>query len=495
MAKITTIIDIGSNSMRMVVLEKSSRFAFNLINETRSRVKISEGCYENNGNLQEAPMQRAFNSLQSFLNISKALKSRKIICVATSALRDAPNSKNFINRVKKELNLHIKVIDGVKEAYYGGIAALNLIHADQFVTVDIGGGSTEFAFIKNRKIEKCISLNIGTVRLNELFFNKNDFEGAKEYILEKLKEVINCGYEIPTTVVGIGGTIRALSKVIMLKNNYPLDILHGYSYSVDLNKYIYEAILEAPDNDSLKSLGVKKDRHDTIKEGTFIFKTILDQLQVKRVITSGAGVREGVYLHDLLRNNNFVFPGNFNVSVKSLLDRFQIDSKQSAYLGKNASDIFDVLQPLHNLAEKYKTLLIIASKLHSIGNSLNFYKSNDNTFDFILSGLNYDFLHSSRVIVAHIIKFSKKSLPKRKDFKEYEQLLPDIEVMQWLSFMISLNLLINQDLSKPQVDYCLKKNRLKITFKQAIFMIENEIEKIETPKNLKVKICYEDCNS
>jgi len=86
--------------MRMVVLEKSSRFSFNLINETKSRVKISEGCYENNGNLQEAPMQRAFNSLQSFLNISKALKSRKIICVATSALRDAPNSKIFTNRVK-----------------------------------------------------------------------------------------------------------------------------------------------------------------------------------------------------------------------------------------------------------------------------------------------------------------------------------------------------------------------------------------------------------
>ncbi len=132
MAKVTTIIDIGSNSMRMVVLEKSSRFAFNLINETKSRVKISEGCYENNGNLQEAPMQRAFNSLQSFLNISKALKSRKIICVATSALRDAPNAKEFLSKVKNELSLNIRVIDGPKEAYYGGIAAQNLIFCEDF---------------------------------------------------------------------------------------------------------------------------------------------------------------------------------------------------------------------------------------------------------------------------------------------------------------------------------------------------------------------------
>ncbi len=172
MSKVTTIIDIGSNSMRMVVLQKSSRFAFSLINETKSKVKISEGCYENSGNLQEVPMQRAYESLKSFLNISNALKSRKIICVATSALRDAPNSKVFISRVKKDLGLNIKVIDGEKEAYYGGVAALNLLHEDSFVTVDIGGASTEFCFIKNGKIEKSISLNIGTVRIKELYFNK-----------------------------------------------------------------------------------------------------------------------------------------------------------------------------------------------------------------------------------------------------------------------------------------------------------------------------------
>ena len=130
MSKITTVIDIGSNSMRMVVLEKSSRFAFSLINETKSRVKISEGCYENGGNLQEIPMERAYQSLKSFLNISNALKSRKVLCVATSALRDAPNSKVFLNRVKNDLGLSIKVIDGEKESYFGGVATSNLLHDD-----------------------------------------------------------------------------------------------------------------------------------------------------------------------------------------------------------------------------------------------------------------------------------------------------------------------------------------------------------------------------
>lgn len=488
MAKITTIIDIGSNSMRMVVLEKSSRFAFNLINETKSRVKISEGCYENNGNLQEPALQRAFNSLQSFLNISKALKSRKIICVATSALRDAPNAKSFLTKVKNELGLSIRVINGEKESYYGAVAAQNLVFCEDFITVDIGGGSTEIAFVKNSKIEHCLSLDIGTVRLNELFFSKGNIEGARDYILEKLQEVKDSGFKIPSTIVGIGGSIRALSKIIMKNNNYPLDIIHGYNFDVEENKHILKGILEASDNNDLKELGVKKDRFDTIKEGTFIFDTIIKELEIKNVIASGAGVREGVYLTDLLRSSNCRFPANFNVSVRSLLDRFQIDSKQSSYLGKNAKEIFEALKPLHNLEDKYNTLLVIASKLHSIGTTLNFYKSNDNTFDFVLNGLNYDFLHSSRVTVAHMIKFSKKSLPSQADLEKYSQLLPDFETMQWLSFMISLNLTINQDMSNPNVTYKLKENKLKICLEKSIYIIENDIDKLQTPKGLKVKV-------
>lgn len=488
MSKVTTIIDIGSNSMRMVVLQKSSRFAFSLINETKSRVKISEGCYENDGNLQEIPMQRAYESLKSFLNISNALKSRKIICVATSALRDAPNSKNFINKVRNDLGLNIKVIDGEKEAYFGGVAASNLLHDDTFVTVDIGGGSTEFCFVKNGKIEKSISLNIGTVRIKELYFNKNNIEGAKKYILDNLEKIFKLDVEIPKKVVGIGGSIRALSKLIMAKNQYPLDILHGYTYEVKNEIALLNRISKAKNCEDLKSFGIKKDRFDTIKEGSFIFKTILEELKTQTVVTSGVGVREGVYLTDLLRNSNHKFPHNFNVSVKSLLDRFQIDEKQSAYFGNNAKKIFDSLKPFHKLDNKYKELLVVASKLNSIGSVLNFYKSNDNAFDFILNGLNYDFLHTSRVIVAYTIKFSKKSLPLQEDILKHKDLLPSLEVVQWMSFMISLNIAINQDFSRPKVEYVLENKTLKINLPNKSFLIESNIDKIETPQDLILEI-------
>src|SRR5574344_2490042 len=171
--------------------------------------------------------------------------------------------------------------------------------------------------------------------------------------------------------------------MIMDKNEYQLDAIHGFTYNVNAEKKLFENILKANTNDELQELGVKKDRFDTIKEGTFIFKTILDEVNIKKVVTSGVGVREGVYLTDLLRNQNHRFPHNFNISVKSLLDRFELDAKQSAYFGNNANKIFDSLKPLHNLDDKFKSLLLISSKLHSIGSNLNFYKKNDNAFDFI----------------------------------------------------------------------------------------------------------------
>ncbi|RXJ87155.1 Ppx/GppA phosphatase family protein [Arcobacter sp. CECT 8985] len=488
MAKTTTIIDIGSNSMRMVVLQKSSRFAFHLVNETKSRVKISEGCYENGGNLQEIPMNRAFNSLKSFLNISKSLKSRKVICVATSALRDAPNSKVFLSRVSKELGLNVKIIDGEKEAYYGGVAALNLLHNNEFVTIDIGGGSTEFCFIKNGIIEKTISLDLGTVRLNELFFHKGNIEEAKKYIKQNIKKIFELGVDIPKVAVGIGGSIRAITKVIMKNNSYCLDVLHGYTYDVSEQKILINKIIDAKSSDKLKSLGIKKDRFDTIQEGTFIFNTILEELNINRVITSGVGVREGVYLCDLLRNSNHKFPSNFNVSVRSLLDRFEVDNKQSSYLGNNAAKIFEVLKPIHNLEDKFKTFLVVSSKLQSIGTTLNFYKVNDNTFNFILNGLNYDFLHTSRVIVAHTIKFSKKSLPTKKDLVDYKELLPSLETMQWMSFMISLNLMINQDFSRPKVEYELKDNTLYIKLPEYSFLVDSSLDKLEKPNDLNIEI-------
>ncbi len=480
MAKITAIIDIGSNSMRMVVFKKTSRFAFHLINETKSKVKISEGCYDNNGNLQPLPMQRAFGALESFLEIAKNLKARKILCVATSALRDAPNKKEFLSRVSKELKLNIKVIDGKTEALYGGIATLNLLDCSNFTTVDIGGCSTEFAFIRNGSIVNTVSLDIGTVRIEELFLKNGDMDGAKKFIISQLESIDE---KLPI-VVGLGGSARALSRIIKKNDEYPLDNLHGFSYNAKDKIPLFKSIIEAKTNDELKELGVEKDRYDTISPGTIIFKMIVKHFEVKKVITSAVGVREGVYLSDLLRTSHYKFPANFNVSVRSLLDRFIDDKSQSAYLGNNARKIFEILQPLHNLEKRYCSILVIASKLEQIGISLNFDRNEDHAFWYILNGLTYGFTHEDKMLIATIAKFSKKSLPKKKNIKKFKSLLPSIEIIRWLNFMMTLNISLNNEFTKTKYEYVLDDNVLQIKSLKTHYIVNKEIEKIQTPVDL-----------
>lgn len=486
MAKVTTVIDIGSNSMRMAVFEKSSRFGFHLINESKSRVKISEGCYENGGNLQEIPMQRAFDAMRSFLQIAKTLGSNKILCVATSALRDAPNSHEFTSRVSSEFGLKIKVIDGIKESYFGGVAAINLLEANDFISIDIGGGSTELCLAQDGAILENVSLNIGTVRLKELYFDKNDIEGAKNLIYSELEKLQTFLDSKINTLVGIGGTARAVARSIIKRDKYPLEILHGFEYEYEKNRPLLDKIIEAKNTSVYEDCYIKADRFDTIKEGVFIYKTICDFFQINKVITSGVGVREGVYLSDLLRGNGNKFPANYNPSIRSLIDRFDFCNDVTSYLGTNAGAIFDALKPLHNLDDKFKKDLTIASKLLMVGVSLNFYKNSDHAFNFILNGLDYGFSHKRRVLIAHIVKFSKKNLPKFNDLIGFDILLPDVRTLQWLSYMNSLNSAIAQDCFMEKCHYSLKDDILTIKTKNRHYLGKNTITNIVKPKKFDI---------
>jgi exopolyphosphatase/guanosine-5'-triphosphate,3'-diphosphate pyrophosphatase len=470
MAKITAVIDIGSNSARMAVFKKTSHFGFVLLKEIKSQVRISEGAYENNGNLQEKAINRAINALKEFKSIAKALKVRKILAVATSAVREAPNKSYFLNLVKKETGLQIKIIDGNKEAFFGAVAASNLLPQKNGITIDIGGGSTELALIENKKIIDKISLNLGTVRLKELFFDKNDIKNAKKYIQKELSKLPkNFKKDI---VFGIGGTIRALSKAIMKKNNYPLDILHGFKYKIEKEENFINKVINA-DYEELKNLKFKKERFDVIREGTLILKEILKQINAKEIVTSGVGVREGVFLADMLRNSNYMFPSNFNPSVRSIKDIYQIDKKTSVYETNLALKLFDILKPIHNLDEKYKTHLKYAIKLSTAGNYIDFYSSHKHTNYILLNSLHYGFSHEDRILISKIIRYHKKKKIKKEYLEKYQELAPNKNVLENLCKIFFITKILNSDLSNPKLELNLKNKKLIIKGKNLYLAKEN----------------------
>jgi len=479
LAKRVAIIDIGSNSIRMVVYEKTSRYAFHLLHEEKSKVRISQNAYKHNGELQGVPMQRTFDALHDFLEIAASFKVRKTLCVATSALRDAPNKKDFILKVRHQLKCNIKIISGEKEAYFGAIACANLLPTQSnALSIDIGGGSTEFAFIDDKNVSNTISLKLGTVRLKELYFDNNDIEGAITYIDRQLEELANT--DKISTLIGIGGTFRAVSTAIMKESLYPLNKIHAYEYKAKIFKKYLKQLLSAKNDKELTALFVKSNRYDVIKPGALILQRVMKKIDIANIITSGVGVREGVFLADLLRSARHKFPANYNTSVRYILDAHVEDKSFANNLSHLAKEIFDKTHEYFQIDKKYRNELSIAAKLYPAGSSVHFYSQNKHTYYIIQSALEYNFTHEQITLIATLTKYAKKRLPSDTHIQLYNQLLPKRETLNALSHIFSLSLALLSH--RPRnIDFEMKfeEGTLTIISDKKLYLAKNSVAKLE----------------
>jgi len=493
MIKRTAIIDIGSNSARLVIFETTSNYGFHLISEQKSKVRIGEGAYEKQGYLQPVGITRAFLVLQSFLHTIEKYQAKETYCVATSALRDAPNGKEFTDWIKKELGLSIDIIDGKKEAHFGAIAATNLLPVEDGITIDIGGGSSDMALIKNGVIIDTYSLNLGTVRLKELFFDKIKNRDqtillASTYIkseIQKLPEQFK-----HHLAIGIGGTARTLSKAIMKRSGYPLDKLHAFQYTIKEYLPYFETLTHASPK-KLKQFGVKKNRYDTIREGTLIFTQILKHIGAHSVISSGVGVREGVFLAQLLKDSDLKFPITSNPSIRSILDRFKpivsIEKKRKIKLNL-ALKLYDVLQSEINDDRQYAKELLWALKLTGIGKTLTIYKAHQHAFYIAMQELNYGFTHEQMVLISLLLRMHGKELLNKELYEEYHALLPDKQTLKWLSFIHTLIVTLHEASNYANLEFSFESKKLTITSNKPLYLAKEKIKLLEKPIDFEISI-------
>ena len=485
MAKRTAVIDIGSNSARLVIFQKTSRYGFHLLAQHKSRVRIGEGAYKREGNLQAEPMERAFETLRSFAQILDAYRVKKILCVATSALRDAPNRSLFLSRVKEELGLVIRVIDGEQEARYGAIAAKNLLPVHDAVSIDIGGGSADMALIRNGKILEAFSLNLGTVRLKELFTRKTlQTKEAKAYITHELDRLPESFRSL--IAIGIGGSARALAKGVMVQGDYPFDKLHAFEYAVEEQREYFDDIVHASIR-QLEGLSIQTERHDTIREGVLILQMILEHIGATKVMTSGVGVREGVYLHALLKRDGDRFPADINPSIQSIRDRLDLLEFPSSHKRKMGRELFDLFQDKFDGTDEEKRMLLYALELSNIGKMLTIYKEHQHAFYVAKHELNFGFTHAQMLLIAMILRSKGKKYHKEL-FKTYASLLPGKKRLKWLIFIYSLVLILDENAPGTRVTFRRENNILKIDGDFAGHLIREAIGKLPLVGKIEIKI-------
>jgi exopolyphosphatase/guanosine-5'-triphosphate,3'-diphosphate pyrophosphatase len=170
------VIDMGSNSARVIVMNSVPGFSYHLEDEIREIVRLRQGMTEQG--LSEAAMTRGLLTIRLFKHFCESVHADKVIATATSAVREAANGHQFLERIEAETGIVLKILDGEQEAFYGVLGALNAVPMQQGVVVDIGGGSAQISHVQKRRFVRGQALTLGALALTERFVRSDPIKGS-----------------------------------------------------------------------------------------------------------------------------------------------------------------------------------------------------------------------------------------------------------------------------------------------------------------------------
>lgn len=296
-------IDIGTNSFHLIIAELSKNKKIKLLDRERVFLRIGNDKQNGLSYISSQDTVKATNVLLNFKHLAEVHKA-KISAVATSAVREASNNKDFVKTIFKQTSIKIDIIDGRTEAkliFLGMKNALPLENSS-VLGIDIGGGSTEFIYGLNNKLKYAESVKVGAVRLSNLFFPKyritrTSVTNCENYVEDLIRKQIDLKvFSNLDFAVGSSGTV---DTICLVKSNQTDGIvrkkLNGYEFTKDDFENIYDLImnLKTPEDRSFVP-GLESKRADIIPAGLIILKKIFQLFQLNKMVLSEYALREGV---------------------------------------------------------------------------------------------------------------------------------------------------------------------------------------------------------
>lgn len=378
MTERVAIIDLGSNSARLIVMHVYANGAYNLVYHQKDPVRLSENMSVDQ-RLQVNAMERAIATLQVFAHMCNLFNVDRVLAVATAAVRNASNGDAFVKEVEAKTGIVLEVISGRTEAFLGYIGVINTIDFRDALLFDLGGGSTELTLVRNSKPEEIISLPFGSVYLTEQFqTNDRVTEGQladlRKFVSEQLAG-IPWLKKVALPIIGIGGTARNIAKMDQKRKNYPFNKVHNYRLGRMSFDELWRALMVTSLGQRRKFPGLSTERADIIVAGSTIVKCLFDITQGTHLIISGCGVREGLFWRDyLLRNGgNQIIDDILMHSANNMLLFYKGDINHCRQVAQLALTMFDGWRELHELDDRSRKLLYVAALLHDIGITINYY--------------------------------------------------------------------------------------------------------------------------
>lgn len=432
----TAIIDLGSNSVRLIIILIQKGRHYKLIEQEKEMVRLGENLYEDNM-LKEAAMERTMKTLGLFRDLIESHKAEKVILTATAAVRNADNRDVFLNRIKDEFNWNFQVVSGEREAFLGYLGVINTINENSFLIADIGGGSTEISLIQNRKLVESVSLNFGSVTL----------ENKEIQLANKLEEITwlkNPGLPL----VGLGGTIRSFAKIFKRNTSYPIDKLHNLEISYENSKKTIDIVTKKKSPELYKVNGLDKSRVDIIVPGLKILDAIIKTSKPEKLIISGNGLREGLFFEHLLKSKEEpVFKNVRKESIENLMFNYDVNKKHAKNVIKISKELFLCTSSLHNLDPINLEYLKYASSLHDIGIYIDYYSHHKHSGYLILnSGL--DGFNHRELLILSAISGKHRNKSYKINYSEYKNILQKNDI--YLINILSLLLRIAENLDRRE---------------------------------------------
>ncbi|OLN22405.1 hypothetical protein BTO30_09920 [Domibacillus antri] len=467
----TAIIDIGSNTVRLV-LYKEQGTGIEEFRNVKAPLRLRRFLDEDS-KMSDEGVQLLLEALKNFREVLDYYDVTEVECTATAAIRQAKNSNEIIQKVKKETGFQIRLLSGAEEAYYGLSAVLKTMPADNGLTIDIGGGSTEITLFENRKLKYSHSFPFGVVSLKEQFIEEDRMKPKEqkkmaEYIQSEFAKFSWLSNAPDGVIAAIGGSARNLASVQQLKENYPPLGVHGYELTFDALDSLHKELSMLSYAEFEKVDGLSNERADLILPAIEVFYQLAVYTKAAGLLVSSRGLRDGIMLERIKGGRWETALDVKRNGIKRLLKVYGHDPEHHHQMMELTEKMLKGFEQegVLNVSKKERFMIEQAAVLFYLGEYISSSSKSRHTFYLLINSLFDGFTHREKAYLSLTASFTNNSTLKQY-IEEFNGWFSKEEIQKMREYGAMLKLCFSLNSSKRSVvqnlDVKKRNNALLIT--------------------------------
>jgi exopolyphosphatase/guanosine-5'-triphosphate,3'-diphosphate pyrophosphatase len=419
-------IDIGTNSVHMIVAQVRPDLSFEIVDREKEMVRLGAGGLDGRA-LTPAAMAGGLEALSKFRRLADSHKVDEIIAAATSATREAENGGDFLAAVRERIGIDVRVISGAEEARLIHIAATYGVDLGKRhgVVIDIGGGSVEITLGAGREPAIAKSFKIGVIRLTERFVRGDPIAHRDERRLVEhidsaigphVDQIVARGYQ---RVIGTSGTILSLGCVALAAEaGHVVEDMHHRRVPAKAIHKLRKALVGSDQAQRLQMPGLDPRRADLSVAGGVLLDTILRRLGADEISLCEMALREGLILDYIRRNQRHIaaverYPDIRRRSVEELGERCHYWSEHARQVARMATQLFDQTAERHGLGAREREWLEFGALLHDVGVHISYKSHHKHSHYLIRHGDLRGFDPEEVEIIALVARYHRQATPKK----------------------------------------------------------------------------------